>query len=159
MVKVRNSKNKSKGIAVKKTANKMKFRMDQLALVVAVFALVGVGALAVSQARQGNTSNSTVSVGGYTVCNGKAWTVNARAWANNVALMNVDIYDTPSASSSSFHLVASNISLPYGLQDPYTFQTHPESGVKKYDVVVVGHGGSPTANEVFGAFRLLNTCI
>lgn len=140
--------------------NKSNVQRNQLLIVMAVFAVLGVLTSVFVLAKQGNIGGGNASIGGFSTCSGTVWTVNARAQASHVALMPVDIYDDNPVSGTGFRMLASNISLPYiSSGNFYNFQTVPKPGTQKYTMYVVLHGGNPAQETVLASNRLVNPCI
>lgn len=144
----------------KSVKNKSNVQRNQLLIVMAVFAVLGVLTSLFVLAKQGNVGGGNVSIGGVSSCAGTVWTINARAQSSNVALVPVDIFDDSTVSGSGFRMLASNISLPFvGSGNFYTFQAVPQPGTQKYTMYVVGHGGNPAHEAIFASTRMVNPCI
>ncbi len=143
-----------------KKSSKGQRNQFQLLIVVAVFAIIGVGALLITQARQGNVGGGNASIGGVSSCNGGVWAISARAQSSTAALLPVDIFDDSTTGGAGFRLLASNISLPYIMSGNfYTFQDTPLPGAQKVTMYVVVHGGNPAQETILASARILNPCL
>lgn len=146
-----------------KTKNSNVYNVKQLAMVAFVSAFVGVTVTAFASARQGNLAGGA-SIGGVSTCPGGVWTIDARSFSKNSALMNVDIIDD-NGGSSTYRLLASDIHLD--VNNPYTFQVLPRAGTQKETMYVVLHNPNSTASSVvppaqegiLASARLLNPCL
>ena len=145
-----------------KTNGKSQMNQLQLLMMVAIFAILGVGAIVITQAKQGNIGGGNATIGGFSTCTGSVWTITARAQAN-ANIMPVDILDDSTVSGTGYRVIASNIELPGGTNF-YNFQETPQPGAKKVTMIVILHGALQANNTItneaiLASNRLYNPCI
>ncbi len=149
-----------------KTSGKFQQNRLQMLIMVAIFAVIGVGAVVITQAKQGNVGGGNASIGGFSSCAGSVWTITARAQAS-ANIMPVDILDDSTVSGTGYRVIASNITLP--TLSPtggnfYNFVVTPQPGAKKVTMLVILHGALSANNTltneaILASNRLVNPCI
>jgi hypothetical protein len=124
---------------VKKLATKPKFKVEQLALIISVFALVGVAVLGISQARggggggTGNGSALTIFVS--PECANGTWVNHANSILNSSSIGSIDIYET--ANSTQIRKIIDMA--PLSTANRYYFDSTPLAGVSNLRMYAILH--------------------
>ncbi len=153
---------------MKKLATKSRFKIEQLALIMSAFSLIGVAVLGVSEARHGQgggTGNGqAASIFVTPECISGKWVNHGYALLNSSAISAVDFYE--SINDTQIRKIVD--AAPLTLNSPWSFDSAPVAGVSTLRMYILVRNNQnpaplgtviPAPNEaVYTSNAVVNPC-